>query len=85
MREIAIDLLSVLAILSSMVLIPVLVILVIGIGIGIFKWATERMMQQADELSDYLYEKTKAKEVLLDSDKLKEMLSTEGDDVQKKK
>ena len=71
MKAIAIDLLSVLAILSSMILIPILVIAVIAVGIGIFKWVTERMIKQADELSDYIYDKT--------------MPPEEGDNVQKKK
>ena len=80
MKAIAIDLLSVLAILSSMILIPILVIAVIAVGIGLFKWITEKMVKQADDLSSYLYEKAKAKEILLDSDKVKEMLSKEDDD-----
>lgn len=55
MKAIAIDLLSVLAILSSMILIPILVIAVIAVGIGLFKWITEKMVKQADELSDFLF------------------------------
>lgn len=57
LKSIAIDLLSVLAILSSMVLIPVLVIAVVAVGIGLFKWMTEKMLDRADKLSDSLYER----------------------------
>ena len=57
LKAVAIDLLSVLAILSSMVLIPVLVIAVIAVGIGLFKWMTEKMLDRADKLSDSLYER----------------------------
>lgn len=60
LKAIAIDLLSVLAILSSMVLIPIMVIAVIAVGIGLFKWITEKTLDEADDLSDRLYERLKA-------------------------
>ena len=60
LKAVAIDLLSVLAILSSMVLIPILVIAVIAVGIGLFKWITEKTLDKADDLSDRLYERLKA-------------------------
>lgn len=60
MKAIAVDLLSVLVILSGIILLPILVIAVIAIGIVLFRWITERMLDNADDLSDKLYERLKA-------------------------
>lgn len=62
LKAVAIDLLSVLAILSSMILIPILVIAVIAVGIALFKMITEKMLNEADSLSETLYVRKRAEE-----------------------